>query len=98
MITDAVVSELYTAILRYQQAIDRNAGISVEKERVKNLLFNYRDEIYEMMANTGRSTAVDTTDELEGLREKVAVQERMIETLTKKLNDRKKKDPPVNEG
>lgn len=99
MITEAVVSELYTAILRYKQAIDRNGGISFEKERVKNLLFNYREEILDMMTNFKKADeeAEKDSSELEELREKVAVQGKMIETLTKKLNDRKKKDPAAED-
>ena len=93
MITTAVVEEMFTALLRYRQAVDRNAGITLEKERVKNFLFNYRDDIYEMAA--GHAESESRIAELE---EKVALQEKMIESLTQKLNAAKKKEPPADKG
>lgn len=93
MITKTVVEELYTALLRYQQAIDRNAGFATEKERVKNFLFTYRTEIYDMMKES-----VEAESRVEELEEKVAVQAKMIESLTQKLKTAKKKEPPADEG
>ena len=92
MITKTVVDELYAALLRYQQAIDRNAGFVTEKERVKNFLFTYRTEIYEMMKES-----MEAESRMEELEEKVSVQAKMIESLTQKLNG-KKKEPPADKG
>lgn len=93
MMTPTVIEELYTALLRYQQAVDRNAGIATEKERVKNFLFHYRNEIYEAL-----STSEEGAEQLAELKEEVAVKEKMIADLTKKVNEMKKKMPPADKG
>lgn len=43
---------LYAAETEYQSAVARNAGISAARDRVKNLLFTYREEILASLRDT----------------------------------------------
>ena len=96
MITDKVIEEFDSAKLRYQQAKIRNAGISFEKERLKNLLFNY----YEDLLKAAKDLVAEQ-QENDNLRQQINILNASAETLTKKLNDlnrQKKKASPETEG
>lgn len=73
MITSVVHDEMIYARRRYNEAVDRNNGIKAEKERMKNLMFNYYDEILATLDEVQM-----LADENRTLKEKIAVYEQMM--------------------
>ena len=97
MLTEKALQEFDSQKRRYEQAKNRNAGISFEKERLKNLLFNYCDDLLSVAEDIQK-----VQEEKKELQEKVDVLNKSVEVLTKKLNEanRQKKDktsPPPEE-
>lgn len=96
MITEKALEEFNSARIRYNQAKNRNSGITFEKERLKNLLFNYHEELLDSAKEIAQ-----LQNEIEGLRQQNSILNTSVETLTKKLNDlnrQKKKASPDTEG
>lgn len=96
MITATVMEEFDRAKLRFIQATQRGAGISIEKERMKNLMYNYYDDILETLKEGEKTTA-----EIENLKQENALLRNAVVDLTAKLNAKKKmsaKEDPETKG
>lgn len=88
MITRAVTDEMIIAKRRYDEAVLRGIGANLEKERMKNLAYNYYEDILAMCEECQALTA-----ENEQLRQKVDVYEKMMaeaNTKTRKKNESEK--------
>lgn len=48
-----IYQEISSANMDYRAAVSRNTGITASKDRVKNLLFNYREVILQALQNDG---------------------------------------------
>ena len=73
MITNIARDEMIYAKRRYNEAVSRNNGIKAEKERMKNLMFNYYDDI---LATIDEAQKLKT--EMATLKEKLGVYEQMM--------------------
>lgn len=93
MITAAVIDEMKMAKKRYEGAITRGSGVKAEKERVKNLLYNYLDDIIALSEENATLTS-----ENENLLKKVSLYERMMnEANTSKKNKKAASSEPAEE-
>lgn len=55
--TEQIRSEIIHAHLDYESAVARQSGIQIAKERLKNILFTYSNEIVEMVDGNKKVTA-----------------------------------------
>ena len=80
MMTEKVLETLKQAKLELRNAESIHAGINIAKERMKNILYNYKDELIEMAVQF-----IPMSDENRELREAQAEDSKEINALRKKL-------------
>ena len=81
-----VYDDISSANMEYRSAIARNAGISAAKDRVKNLLFNYRDDILSALHGASASQR-----EIDRLNEQRVMLEDELAAVDDENNDLRKK-------
>lgn len=80
MMTEKALETLKQAKLELRNAESIRAGINIAKERMKNILYNYKDELIEMAEQF-----IPMSDENRELREAQAEDSKEINALRKKL-------------
>lgn len=87
--------ELVNAKRKYEDAVNRNAGISVNRERYRNVLQNNGDVLVDMYRELDfvRSLNEQLEEEIDSLRSALKAADEEFNTVVKELNTLKAQTP-----